>query len=114
MAYEEKILSSATFWETTTAAFFGGFLGLLLESVCGPLTVIVENASIHKAIQPLLALLKQKGFTLCFRTLQPELNRFEKLWHNMKYEWMALKPEGPRRLRPTSTKFWPASALIIG
>jgi hypothetical protein len=61
-------LFTAKFWETTTAALFGGFLGLLLESVGRPLTVILDNASIHKAkeIQPLLALLKQKGLTLYF------------------------------------------------
>ncbi|HNC21141.1 IS630 family transposase [Accumulibacter sp.] len=85
---------TAKFWETTTAALFGGFLGLLLESVGRPLTVILDNASIHKAkeIQPLLALLKQKGLTLHFLPPDsPELNRVEKLWHKMKYEWMAFK-----------------------
>jgi hypothetical protein len=58
-------LFTAKFWETTPAALFGGFLGLLLESVGRPLTVILDHASIHKAkaIQPLLALLKQKGLT---------------------------------------------------
>ena len=56
-------LFSAMFWETTTAAAFAGFLGLLLKSVGGPLTVILDNASIHKAkaIQPVLTLLKQQG-----------------------------------------------------
>ena len=66
----------------------------LLESVGRPLTVILDNASIHKAkaIQPLLALLKQKGLTLHFLPpYSPELNRVEKLWHKMKYEWMAFK-----------------------
>jgi transposase len=87
-------LFTAKFWETTTAALFGGFLGLLLESVGRPLTVILDNASIHKAkeIQPLLALLKEKGLTLYFLPpYSPELNRIEKLWHKMKYEWMAFK-----------------------
>ncbi len=82
------------FWETTTAALFAGFLGLLLESVGKPLTVILDNASIHqaKAIQPLLALLKKKGLTLHFLPpYRPELNRIEKLWHQMKYEWVAFK-----------------------
>ncbi len=46
-------LFSAMFWETTTAAAFAGFLGLLLKSVGGPLTVILDNASIHKAKQGL-------------------------------------------------------------
>jgi transposase len=86
-------LFTAKFWETTTAALFGGFLGLLLESVGGPLTVILDNASIHKAkeIQPLLAP-EEKGLTLYFLPpYSPELNRIEKLWHKMKYEWMAFK-----------------------
>ena len=87
-------LFSAMFWETTTAAAFAGFLGLLLKSVGGPLTVILDNASIHKAkaIQPVLALLKQQGLTLIFLPpYSPELNRIELLWHKMKYEWMAFK-----------------------
>jgi len=87
-------LFTAKFWETTTAALFGGFLGLLLESVGRPLTVILDNASIHKAkeLQPLLAFLKRKGLTLLFLPpYSPELNRIEKLWHKMKYEWMAFK-----------------------
>ncbi len=87
-------LFTAKFWETTTAALLGGFLGLLLESVGRPLTVILDNASIHKAkeIQPVLAFLKQKGLTLHFLPPDsPELNRVEKLWHKMKYEWMAFK-----------------------
>jgi len=88
------VLFTAKFWETTTAALFGGFLGLLLERVGGPLTVLLDNASIHKAkeIQPLLALLERKGLTLVFLPpYSPELNRIEKLWHKMKYEWMAFK-----------------------
>jgi hypothetical protein len=87
-------LFTAKFWETTTAALFAGFLGLLLESVGRPLTVILDNASIHKAkeIQPLLALLREQGLTLYFLPpYSPELNRIEKLWHKMKYEWMAFK-----------------------
>ncbi len=63
-------------------------------SGAGPLTVILDNASIHKAkeIQPLLALLERKGLTLVFLPpSSPELNRIEKLWHKMKYEWMAFK-----------------------
>ena len=71
-------LFTAKFSETTTAALFAGFLGLLLESVGRPLTVILDNASIHKAkeIQPLLALLKEKGLTLYFLPpYSPELNQ---------------------------------------
>jgi transposase len=88
------------------------------NAVGKPLTVILDNASIHKAkeIQPLLAFLKGKGLTLYFLPpYSPELNRIEKLWHKMKYEWMAFKarsaatPGGRRR-----QKFWTASDLNIG
>jgi hypothetical protein len=92
-------LFSAMFWETTTAAAFAGFLGLLLKHVGGPLTVILDNASIHKAkaIQPVL--LKQQGLSLYFLPpYSPELNRIELLWHKMKYEWMAFKTRTAVRL----------------
>jgi hypothetical protein len=54
-------LFSAKLWQTTTAETFVGFLGLLLESVGGSLTVILDNASIHKAkkVQPMLEVLKR-------------------------------------------------------
>lgn len=69
-------------------------LGLLIEHVGKPLVVILDNASVHKAkvAAPMLNLLEQKGLKLYF--LPPyclELNRIEKLWHKMKYEWMAYK-----------------------
>ncbi|MBN8497454.1 transposase [Accumulibacter sp.] len=90
----------------------------LLESISRPLTVILDNASIHKRkeIRPLLTFLEQKGFTLFFLPpYSPEFNLVEKLWPTMKYEWMALKPGTLRRWRLTSTKFWTASsAQIIG
>ena len=101
------VLFTAKFWETTTAALFGGFLGLLLESVGGPLTVLLDNASIHKAkeIQPLLALLERKGLTLVFLPpYSPELNRIEKLWHKMKYEWMAFKARSAALLEADVTE----------
>lgn len=88
-------------WETTTALLFAGFLGLLAQHVGKPLTVILDNASIHKAkaIEPLLEVLKQKGLTLYFLPpYSPELNRIEKLWHKMKYQWMAFKARDPKTL----------------
>jgi hypothetical protein len=86
---------------------FGGFLGLLLECSGKPLTVILDNASIHKAkeIQPLLAFLKGKGLTLYFLPpYSPELNRIEKLWHKMKYEWMAFKARSAALLEADVTE----------
>ncbi len=52
-----------------------------------------------KAIQPLLEILNQKGLTLYFLLpYSPELNRIEKLWHKMKYQWMAFKARDPKTL----------------
>jgi transposase len=87
-------LFSAKFWQTTTSDAFAGFLGLLKEHVAKPLTVILDNASIHKAkaIRPILKLLELQGLTLYFLPpYSPELNRIERLWHKMKYTWMAVK-----------------------
>ena len=56
-------------------------------------TVLIDNASIHRAraIQPALRLLEKKGITLKFLPpYSPELNRIEKLWWLMKQRWMAL------------------------
>lgn len=58
---------AAKLWETTKAHAFAGFLAMLAEKVQGkPITVILDNASIHKAkeIKPLVELLKTKGLTL--------------------------------------------------
>jgi transposase len=81
-------------------------LGLLLKHVGKPLTVILDNASMHtaKAIKPMLEQLRQKGLTLYF--LPPystELNRIEILWRKVKYEWMAFKTRDSKILLPTST-----------
>jgi transposase len=87
-------LFAVKLWETTTAPLFAGFLGLLTEQVGKPLTVILDNASVHtaKAIQPLLKVLAHKGLKLYFLPpYSPELNRIELLWHKMKYEWMEFK-----------------------
>ena len=88
-----KVLS-AKYWENTTAEVFVGFLNWIRLQVDKPLTVILDNASIHKAksIQPLLTLLKKQGVTLYFLPpYSPELNRIERLWHKIKHTWMAVK-----------------------
>ena len=84
-----------------TAMSFVGFLGLLMEHVGKPLVVILDNASVHKAkeIEPLLKVLQGKGLKLYFLPpYSPELNRIEKLWHKMKYEWMAFKSRDAKTL----------------
>ena len=90
-------LFSAKLWQTATSELFVGFLGLLKEHVAKPLTVILDNASIHtaKRIRPFVDLLKKQGLTLYF--LPPyslELNRIEKLWHMAKTDGLV----NPRRL----------------
>ena len=87
-------LFSAKLWQPTTAGLFVGFLGLLAEHVGKALTVILDNASIHKAkeIKPHLKFLAEKGVTLYFLPpYSPELNRIQRLWRKMKYTWMSPK-----------------------
>ena len=87
-------LFSAKLWQTTKSDIFVGFLGLLKEHVAKPLTVILDNASIHKAKATKLAVeyLKRQGVTLYFLpAYSPELNRIEKFWHKMKHTWMEVK-----------------------
>lgn len=95
-------LFTMALWQTMTAMRFVGFLGLLLKHVGKPLVVIVDNASVHKAkaIKPLLRLLERQGLKLYFLPpYSPELNRIEKLWHKMKYEWMAFKARDAKTLQ---------------
>ena len=86
---------AAKLWETTKAEAFAGFLGLLVDKVKSrPLTVILDNASVHKSkeIKPLVEFLKTKGLTLYFLPpYSPELNRIERLWHKMKHTWLTPK-----------------------
>ena len=71
------------------------FLKALVDKVQGkPITVILDNASIHKSkeIQPLVELLKRRGLTLYFLPpYSPELNRIERLWHKVKHTWLVPK-----------------------
>ncbi len=86
-----------------TALTFVGFLGLLMEHVGKPLTVILDNASVYKAkeIELLLKVLHDKGLTSYFLPpYSPELNRIEKLSHKMKYEWTASNRETLKPLSP--------------
>jgi transposase len=86
---------AAKLWQTTKGEAFIGFLGLLVNKVQGrPITVILDNASIHKSkeIKPLVELLKTRGLTLYFLPpYSPELNRIERLWHKMKHTWLVPK-----------------------
>jgi len=87
-------LFSAKIWQSTTAEIFAGFMGLLKEHVGKKITVIIDNASVHKAkaTKPIMDMLEKQGVTLYFLPpYSPELNRIEKLWHLMKYTWMSVK-----------------------
>ena len=87
-------LFSAKLWETTTGAAFSGLLSLLQEHVGKPMTVILDNASIHKAKaeRKIIEHLESNGMKFYFLPpYSPELNRIERLWHKMKYTWMAPK-----------------------
>lgn len=87
-------LFSTKFWQSTTAEIFSAFLCGLKEHVGKPLTVILDNASIHKAKgeKAILDHLKENGVTLYFLPpYSPELNKIERFWHKMKYTWMAPK-----------------------
>jgi transposase len=87
-------LFSAKIWQLTTADLFIGFIGLLKEHVGKKITVILDNASIHKAkaTRYIMDFLEKQGVTLYFLPPYcPELNRIEKLWHLMKYTWMSVK-----------------------
>lgn len=94
-------LFSVAIWQTTTSLLFTGFIGLLINYVGKPLTVILDNASFHKAkaMQPMVKVLAQKGLMLYFLPpYSPELNRIEKLWHKMKYELMEFKTRNAKTL----------------
>ena len=79
-----------------------GFVGLLKEHVGGKITIILDNASIHKAkaMKPIVELLEKTGVTFLFLSPHsPELNRIEVLWRMMKYTWMKVKARDSKTLR---------------
>jgi len=93
-------LFAVKLWQTMTAPLFAGFLGLLIEYVAKPLTVILDNASMHtaKVLKPYLELLRKKLTLYFLPPYSPELNRIEKLWYQMKYKWLAFEARVPKSL----------------
>lgn len=84
----------ARIWENTNAGLFAGFIGCLSEFVGKPLTVILDNASVHKGgeMKKLKDVFERKGVTFySLPAYSPELNKIERLWHKMKYTWMQAK-----------------------
>ena len=85
---------SARLWRTMNSELFVGFLGLLREqaaTAAKPMTIILDNATIHhaKGIAHVVRMLQKQGITLYFLpAYSPELNRIETLWRLIKYLWM--------------------------
>jgi transposase len=99
-------LFSAKLWQTTNSDAFVGFIGLLKEHVGKKLTIILDNASIHKAKANahIIKYLGTQGVTFYFLPpYSPELNRIEKLWHLMKHTWMAVKCRNSENLEKDVT-----------
>ncbi len=94
-------LVMAKLWHNVTGLWFFGFLMAMIERVKKPITVILDNASFHKAkaLEPYWELLKEKGMKFYFLPpYSPELNRIEILWKKMKYEWLPFKSFTPNEL----------------
>jgi transposase len=89
-------LFSRQYWETTDADIFLSFMKDLKAHVGDDVTlvVILDNASIHKAksIRKDLSVLEKQDVLFYFLPAYcPELNRIERLWHMMKYNWLQVK-----------------------
>jgi transposase len=81
-------------WNTSCTNNFIDFIKKLVDHVKKPLTIILDNASIHKSkeVVALQEELKSQGVEFYFLpAYSPELNRIELLWHQMKHRWMAPK-----------------------
>lgn len=62
-------------------------------------SAVASSTATAKEIQPLIKVLERQGLRLYFLPpYSPELNRIEKLWHKMKYEWMAFKARDAQTL----------------
>lgn len=99
--FADGSLFATQHWQTTTAQLFGDFLKALAAHVNKPVTLIVDNASIHRAkgLDPVLEQLREQGLELYFLpAYSPELNRIEKLWHKMKHTLLAFKARDPQTL----------------
>ncbi len=69
-------------WKIKTSLLFAGFLGIVSAHVGKPLTVILDNASVHKAkaIQQYLKRLVRMGTHAIFSpSLSPDMIRIEML-----------------------------------
>jgi transposase len=63
-----------------------------LAKQAGPVRLVLDNASIHRArlVQERMAAWQQQGLHLFYLPpYSPELNRIEVLWHRFKHAWLA-------------------------
>ena len=94
-------LISSKLWCAFKAPVFADFVEQLKQEVSKPLTIILDNASIHKAksIAPLMQSLQERGVSVYFLPPYcPELNRIEKLWYLAKHRWMSPKQRNAQSL----------------
>lgn len=87
-------LYSQKLWGNTNSDNFSAFINNLVTYVGKPLTIVLDNASIHtsKVMENVMEALKEKGVSFYFLpAYSPELNRIERLWHKIKYTWMSAK-----------------------
>ncbi len=76
-----------------TAAWISERLDALSLSLCRPMVVVLDNASVHvKAVKERGRIWQERGLFVWFLpTYSPHLNIAERLWRKLKYEW--LRPE---------------------
>ena len=87
-------LESVQFTGPMTSALLIEFVLEIASKYTLPVTLVVDNASVHrsKQIRQAMARAELQGITLHFLPpYSPELNRIEKLWQQMKHVWMAVK-----------------------
>ena len=87
-------LESVQFTGSMSTTLLVEFLTDIAGKYTLPVTLVVDNASIHRSKELAQAMTTQalQGITLYFLPpYSPELNRIEKLWQQMKYVWMSVK-----------------------
>ena len=87
-------LESVQFTGSMTSAVLLEVLADIAGKYTLPVTLVVDNASIHrsKEVTQALGTLELQDIKLYFLPpYSPKLNRIEKLWQQMKYVWMDVK-----------------------
>jgi hypothetical protein len=77
--------------EKMTASFVVESIETLLQTLCRPTVLVLDNATVHrsKLVQAKRKEWKQKGLRLLFLPPYcPHLNKIEMLWRQVKYRWL--------------------------